>query len=195
MANYTPAEFQKKINDKIRSLDIVNKVVFPVATQMSRLFTERVFDKGIGGDNSQIGIYSTKPLYASKKAFRNAGSFKGQGKNAVKSENGKLAKGSKKKKDGSLRKSMYLTGGYKELKSIQGLESSFVNLTYRGDLRRGLKLATEKDIVILKVAGLNEKKVDGLTDKYGADTFKHTKEEKEFFKKEIQRKLIEYLTK
>ena len=179
MANLTPAQFQQKINDKIRSLKVVDVVVFPVATEMARLFTNRIFDEGKGGDNAQIGKYSTTPMYASKSAFRNAGGFRGVGK--------------KPKKD-KVNKSMYLAGGYKQLKSIQGLESSFVNLTYRGDLRRGLKLATEGNVVELKVIGLNEKKVEGLTAKYGAETFKHTKEEKKFFKKEVQKKLIAYFS-
>lgn len=179
MANLTPEQFQQKINDKIRSLKVVDVVTFPVATEMIRLFTNRIFDEGKNGANAQIGTYSTKPMYASKTTFRNAGGFKGVGK---------------KPKKGKINKSMYLPGGYKELKSIQGLENSFVNLTYRGELRRGLKLVTEGDAVEIKVAGLNEKKVSGLTDKYGSETFKHTKEEKEFFKKEVQKKLIAYFS-
>lgn len=193
MATLTPAQFQKKIEDRIRSLKVVDEVVFPVATKMAQLFTNRIFDEGVNGSEAAIGQYSTTPMYASKSTFRNAGSFKPQGKNAEKTASGKLKKGSKEKKSGG-RKSMYLAGGYKQLRSIQGLESSFVNLTYRGNLRRGLKLATEKDSVQLRVTGINEKKVDGLTDKYGSATFIHTKEERAFYNKEIQKGLIEYLS-
>jgi len=177
----TPEEFQKKIEDKIRSLNVVKEVTFPIATEMLRLYTNRIFDEGVNGNDAQIGKYSTKEMYASKSAFKNAGGFKGVGK--------------RPKKKGKVNKSMYLPGGYKQLKSIQGLESSFVNLTYRGDLRRGLKLVTVGDAVEIKVAGINEKKVSGLKDKYGAATFNHTKEEKEFFKKEVGRKITEYLSK
>jgi len=174
MATLTPEQFQKKIDNKIRSLKVVEIVTFPVATKMLQLFTNRLFDSGVDGSGSQIGSYSSKEMYASKSAFRNAGSFNGVGKT------------------GKKRKSMYLPGGYRQLKSIQGLESNFVNLTYRGDLRRGLKLYTQGDTVSIKVVGLNEKKVSGLIDRYGKETFSHTKEEKEYFAKEIQKRLINY---
>jgi len=177
----TPEQFQKKVEDKIRSLKVVDVVTFPVATKMLQLFTNRIFDEGKNGNDSEIGKYSTKEMYASKSAFKNAGGFKGVGK--------------RPKKKGKVNKSMYLPGGYKQFKSIQGMESGFVNLTYRGDLRRGLKLVTAGDTVEIKVLGINGDKVSGLQKKYGTATFKHTKEEKEYFKKEVQRKLIEYLSK
>ena len=177
----TPEEFQKKIAAKISSLDIVKVVTFPIATKMLQLYTNRIFDDGVNGNDAQIGKYSTREMYASKSAFKNTGGFKGVGK--------------RPKKKGKVNKSMYLPGGYRQLKTIQGMESNFVNLTYRGDLRRGLKLFTSGDTVTIKVQGINEKKVSGLKDKYGAATFNHTKEEKEFFKKEVKRKLIEYLSK
>lgn len=192
----TQEQFQQKINDKIRSLNIVKEVTFPVATVMLDKMRQRLFQKGISGDGSKVGNYSTTPMYASKKAFVGSG-FSPQGKNAKKTATGKLSKGSKNRSDGTGRKSMYLAGGYKQLRQVQGKETSFVNLQYSGLLFTDFsKLAVQGDTVESKV-GTKESadKLSWLSDKYGADTFHHTKEEKEFFKIEVQKKLIAYFSK
>lgn len=194
MAQITPEQFQKKIEAKIRSLDIAKTIVFPVATAMLDSMRQRLFQEGISGDGGKTGSYSTAPIYASKSAFVGGG-FSPQGKNAKKTTTGKLAKGSKNKKDGAQRKSMYLAGGYKQLRQVQGKETAFVNLQYSGLLFTDFsKLAVEKDTVVSKV-GTKESsdKLKWLSDKYGKDTFKHTKEEREFFKKEVHKQFIKYL--
>lgn len=194
MAQLTPEQFQKKIAEKIRSLDVANKVVFPVATIMLDKMRLRLFQEGISGDGNKTGSYSTSPMYASKSVFVGSG-FSPQGKNAKKTASGKLAKVSENKKDGAQRKSMYLAGGYKELRQVQGKETAFVNLQYSGLLFTDFsKLAVVKDTVVSKV-GTKESsdKLKWLSDKYGKDTFQHTKEEREFFKKEVQKNLIKYL--
>ena len=194
MAQITPEQFQKNIEAKIRSLDIAKTIVFPVATVMLDSMRQRLFQEGISGDGGKTGSYSTTPMYASKSAFVGGG-FSPQGKNAKKTSSGKLAKGSKNKKDGAQRKSMYLVGGYKQLRQVQGKETAFVNLQYSGLLFTDFsKLAVEKDTVVSKV-GTKESsdKLKWLSDKYGKDTFKHTKEEREFFKKEVHKQFIKYL--
>jgi hypothetical protein len=194
MAQITPEQFKKSIADKIRSLNIAKTIVFPVATIMLDSMRQRLFQEGISGDGSKTGSYSTTPIYASKSSFVGGG-FSPQGKNAKKTASGKLSKGSKNKKDGAQRKSMYLADGYKQLRQVQGKETAFVNLQYSGLLFTDFsKLAVEKDTVVSKV-GTRESsdKLKWLSDKYGKDTFKHTKQEREFFKKEISKQLIKYL--
>ena len=194
MAQITPEQFQKMIEAKIRSLDIAKTIVFPVATVMLDSMRQRLFQEWISGNGSKTGSYSTSPMYASKSAFVGGG-FSPQGKNAKKTATGKLAKGSKNKKDGAQRKSMYLAGGYKQLRQVQGKETAFVNLQYSGLLFTDFsKLAVEKDTVVSKV-GTKESsdKLKWLSDKYGKDTFKHTKQEREFFKKEVHKQFIKYL--
>ena len=195
MATYTPEAFNKKIQDRLRSLKVNEIIVYPAATATLDKLRQRLFQKGIKGDGSKTGNYSTEPMYASKKQFKKTGGFRAQGKNAGKTASGKLAKGTKKKKDGTERKSMYLAGGYKELRQVQGMETGFVNLQYNGDLFTDFtKLTVQKDSVVVKVSrGINEKKIDGLTKKYGSSTFKHSKEEREFLKKEVQKNLVSYL--
>lgn len=194
MAKLTPEQFQQKITDKIRSLKVADVVVFPVATVMLDKMRQRLFQQGVSGDGNKTGNYSTTPMYASKSAFIGGG-FSPRGKNAKKTATGKLAKGSKNKSDGTGRKSMYLSGGYKELRQVQGKETSFVNLQYSGLLFTDFtKLAVDGDTVVSKV-GTKESadKLSWLSDKYGKDTFKHTKEEREFFKIEVQKRLVNYL--
>lgn len=217
MAQLTPEQFQKKIEAKIRSLNIAKTIVFPVATTMQDKMRQRLFQEGISGDGNKTGVYSTTPMYASKSAFVGGG-FSPRGKNAkfvertkktfvfnskygtsgtiVKTKYKILAKGSKKKKDGTQRRSMYLAGGYKELRQVQGKETGFVNLQYSGLLFTDFtKLKIEKDSVVSKVRKKESSdKLKWLSDKYGKDTFQHTKEEREFFKKEIQKNIVKYLS-
>lgn len=182
---YTPEQFIEKMTAKIAALDSA-KLIYPAATEVHDMLVTRVFDEGKGGDNAQIGNYSTEPAYYTKKQFNGSG-FKPQGK---------TEKGSKKK-NGTDRMSMYLPGGYKELRQIQGYETAFVNLTYSAKLRKefATKLAIEGDSVVLRLRDkLNKDKVDGLTEKYGSETFKHTTEERKFFAKEVTAATIKYLS-
>ena len=186
MATYTPEEFQQKILEKQRSLDIVKVVVFPVATATFDKYRQRLFGQGVKGDGTKTGRYSTKPMYASKSAFRNTGGFKPQGK---------VGKG--KKKNGQPYKSMYLPQGYKQLRSVQGLETTFVDLQYTGDLFTDFsKLKIVNDSVVAGVSReINKKKISGLSKRFGNSLFKHTKDEREFFTKEAQKRLIAYFSK
>jgi hypothetical protein len=191
----TPEQFKAKIDGKIRSLNIVKEVTFPVATVMADKMRQRVFQRGIDGNDSKIGSYSTTPMYATKATFKGGG-FSPQGKNAKKTSSGKLAKGSKNKSGGEVRKSMYLPGGYKQLRQVQGMETSFVNLQYTGllftDFSKLVVTGTEVDLKV----GTKESadKIQWLSDKYGKETFKHTKSEREFFKQEVTKKLTKYFS-
>lgn len=182
----TPEEFNRRFQEKIRSLKTA-EIVYPVATKVHDDMTRRVFNDGKKGDGSKIGTYSTEPMYASKKAFKKQGAFKGQGKNSKKQS-------FKNKKP---RKSMYLQQGYKQLKQVQGYESGFVNLTYSADLRNDFasKLAIEGESVVLRLSReINKKKSEGLTEKYGSTLLKHTKSERDFFEKEVTKKVIQQLS-
>lgn len=208
MATYTPEEFEKKILEKQRSLDIVKVVVMPVATAVFDQYRQRLFGKGIKGDGTKTGNYSRKAIYASKDKFRNTGSFRPQGKK-------EYIKGSKQKttelydirtrkkkkvaitKPYTQRETMYLPNGYKELRAIQGLEIQFVDLQYTGDLFTDFsKLKIVNDSVVAGVSReINKKKIKGLSKRFGNSLFKHTKEEREFFTKEAQKRLIAYFSK
>lgn len=206
MATLTPVQFQQKLNDKLRSLKVAETIVYPVATATLDKLRQRLFQKGIEGDGSSTGTYSTASMYASKEQFKETGAFRAQGKSesrlgqkrkttTVYDISSRKKKSVAVKKNNTERKSMYLPNGYKELRQIQGMETAFVNLQYSGDLFQDFtKLSVEGDKVVVKVSReINKKKIEGLTKKYGPSTFKHSKEEREFFNKEVQKRLVNYL--
>lgn len=175
-------EFLNKIKQKIRSLDIAEQVIYPAAASINTEMRNRIISKGIGGDGAKIGSYDTSPIYASRKQFRNTGAFKPQGKTG------------KKKED---RKTMYLAGGYRQLRQIQGYQSGFVNLFYYGNLMGELaKLTVDKDTVMVKVSRQeNIKKLQGLKERYGEETFQHTRKERKDFANIVRILLTEYFSK
>ena len=79
---------------------------------------------------------------------------------------------------------------------MQGYESSYVNLFYYGDLYGEMnKLTVEKDTVVVRLSReINKKKVEGLREKYGKETFQHTKKEKEQFAKDVSKMLANYFS-
>jgi len=180
----TPAEFQKQIEAKIKKLNTA-KLIYPIATAVHDAVVNRIFEVGIDGSDTKIGDYSTKESYFTRDQFHKKGAFKPQGKTSKK----------RKKENGEDRTSMYLPQGYKELRKIQGDESDFVNLSYTRDLRKDFstKLSIRNGVVVAQVnRAINASKIEWLTAKYGAKTFLHTDEEKEFYQEEVANALTEY---
>lgn len=193
----TPEEFEAKLNARIKSLNAA-KLIFAPATKIHNDMLHRLFDKGVGGDNKDLGEYSTTPAYFSKKQFKRGGAFKAQGK---KTERAKQSSDTRRKNkleagDSYQRTSMYLPYGYKQLRAIQGMETAFVNLTYSSDLRNDFasKLTIQGDSVVVKLSRpINRGKVSWLSDKYGKETFMHTKEERTFLVEETTKALNKHL--
>jgi len=181
----TQQEFQNNLEAKLRSLK-ANEILYEVVQKAHADMSDRLFDKGTMGNGAKIGTYSTKPMYANRAAFKNTGAFKPQGKNDKKAVF----------KNKQPRKSMYLPNGYKQLRQVQGYENAFVNLTYSADLRRDFDthLLIDGETVVVKLTRqINQLKAEGLTKKYGATLFKHTKKEVEFIKDEVTKRLKEEL--
>lgn len=178
----TPAELKRKITAKIADLDTA-RLIFPAAQETHRRMIDRLFEKGQGADG-KLGAYSTEGAYFTKKQFKNKGAFKAKGKT-----------GKTKFEDGTPHTSMFLDQGYKELKEIQGYEGAFVNLQYSKDLRNdfstGLSIRDDKVVAVVKRKG-NSEKIEWLTAKYGAKTFKLTTEERQFYRKEVSKALTAY---
>ncbi len=183
---YTPEQFNEEIKRRFNQIRKA-EVIYPIATKVHADMTERIFSEGINGNGQKIGEYSTESAYFTKKQFKKTSAFKGRGKNS----------NSPKFKDGTARKSMFIADGYKGLKSVQGYVSAFVNLTYSSTLRNGFAsgLAENGGAIVLRLINKeNQKKLEWLKEKYGPATFKHTKEEREFFKKELTKDLISILS-
>ena len=134
-----------------------------------RKMKDRIFNQGLDKFFKILAEgYSTTPMYVTKDQFVKRSTFRPQGKN----ESGK------RKGDGSERKSMYLPHGYKELKEIQGLQASRVNLLYRGDLKRAFSSDVEGGILYIGFTSAKEaEKAAGLAAKYNTDIFHAADEE------------------
>lgn len=89
----------------------------------------RIFVSGTASDGSSIGQYSTNPITVTKEDFAKKSSFRPGGKRSNKKLNP--------------RTSMYVPGGYKELRELQGLEAQFVNTDYSGSLKHSIRVVHE----------------------------------------------------
>ena len=161
------------------------------ATHQAQL--TRIFDNGIKA-SGKIGAYGTQAMYASAKQFAKPAAFVPGGKTAKKQVNKTNTRpvSSTQFKNGRQRKSMYLQNGYQQLKAVQGLEASFVNLVYSSDLRNDItqSLSAQNGSITSGVTTTeNLQKLQGLMNKYGHDLFALTAEEKQFFKREAALKI------
>lgn len=195
----SPKEFEAKLLKKLSRLKTAD-LVYDAATAVHVMQLDRLFVKGRDGLDTPLGEYDSTPAYFTKKQFKKQGAFKAQGKPTAKAKQQGATRRRNQLDAGNSyqRTSMYLPYGYKQLKAIQGYESRFVNFTYSADLRNDFatKLKVVDDKVIATVSrDINAKKVDWLTAKYGPESFTHTEKEIEFFKDEVTKKLIDYLSK
>lgn len=175
-------EYIEKLEMRMNSLDEAN-LILPVAAAVHARQVERIFGRGEKA-NGRIGNYSTKPEYEVKTVFKNAGGFVGVGKT-----------GKTIFKSGKPHQSMFLQQGYKQLKQLQGMESSFVNLTYSADLKKDFaaSLSTSNGAVVSGVStSENAGKMQNLKAKYGDDLFALTDDERTYFKTEVTRLLNEH---
>ena len=143
------------------------------------LYLRRIFNDGKATDGSKIGQYSTNPTLIGAQSFRT----RSQANKVLGSKKKRSALSWVKAKGNNL---VVLKGGYKELRSLQGLQTSTVNLQYRDDLFRSVKIGTNKgDTVIGFVDGrglkgkadLQRKKAEGNEARFGKQIFTISKSE------------------
>lgn len=136
---------------------IADRVLFAATLSLKADFIERIFNKGLDSNDAKIGTYSRKPAYFSKEQFARQGAFRGQGKNGANPD----------------AKSMYLKGGYDELRRIQGRKTPDVNLNYTGSLSLNVQAGKITDGVygVYLSSELESKKRKGLEKKVGKPVF------------------------
>ncbi len=158
-------------------------VIGAVAMQASML--KRIFERGQATSGAGISSkYSSTPTYYPKKAFKKtAGAFKPIGKNTLikvstktKGSNSvlkatiKVERSNKETK--ANRKTMYLKGGYKMLRQVQGLQTNFVDLHVSGSLLTSIKLYTERKKTQIRITSQNEvAKSENIEKLYNKDIF------------------------
>lgn len=159
-------------------------IVGAVAMQASMI--KRIFERGQSTSGAGIASkYSSSPTYYPKKAFKKTtGAFKPIGKNTLVKVSTKT-KGSNSvlkatikvdranKETKTNRKTMYLAGGYKMLRQVQGLQTNFVDLHVSGSLMQSIRIVTVDKKVQIRIVGTDGVMKSENTEKlYKKDIFK-----------------------
>ena len=118
---------------------------------LMRSMRNRIFFQGKDFQGKLISTrYSKKPLYVTKDQLVKKSLFKKKGKNGDKTKS-----------------TMYLPGGYRQLRALQGLEVRKVNLEYTGELNRSMRAIVNKGKVRIGFrTKKNTLKAEGLEKKY-----------------------------
>lgn len=214
----TIKEFRVSLENKVKNLKTFTVPLKFAAFDTTAMMGERIFDKGLDFENDQISrpgysTYSTKPIYINPDTLKKMNVPGNIGK-PIGKPIGKKKTGSRKptlqKKKGELfavetkRKTVYLDGGYKELRNKLGRRIDIVDLKLSGELRMDFsksKSAPAKPTMVNELEwqikldkDINAKKREGLEDKYGT-IFSLTEQEKEKFFETIGFKFRELLSK
>jgi hypothetical protein len=125
----TPQQQADKINSYVAKLNDLVGESFELATRnLETDIKQRVFTEHEDINNSKLGQYSTVPTLIGAKSFIN----KGGANTFFTAEKKKKPKGQWRTVKG--KHLFVLDGGYKELRQVQGLQTSEVNLQYSGEL-------------------------------------------------------------
>lgn len=153
-------DFVESLKERIKT-EIQDRILFAAGFALKAEMIDRIFNRGENSAGEKIGDYSTRPGYFSEDKFIRKSAFKKQGKKAT----GDHA-------NGKARRTMYLPGGYKELRDIQGRKTDFVNLKYSGSLEKSINvLRHEKDVVIAITDGDESNKRHGMEKHFGEAIF------------------------
>jgi len=200
----TPEEYSENLTrlHGLVSGDLAADTILISGAELLISIKQRITQEGRTTTDKTIGAYSTKPMYASKQLFIGGG-FLPQGKTGklIPTVQAKAAaeltighkfipllkqrKGIKRysvvKNDNTPHKTMYLQGGYKELRDIQGLRTDIMNLYYRGDLINSYQMQKQAQSVLLGLTSEKEAlKRHGLEDRFG-NIFYASQEETEAY--------------
>lgn len=156
--------------DRVSQL-AVESIVVPRANFMVASILQRNTNEGRNTDGSTRSGYSTKPMYATQQQFVVKGAFKPQGKSG------------KTKKNGQSNKSMYLPGGYSQLREIQGRRTDIKNYEYFGNLVKSFNLQSlpqQKMVIIGFDSELEAKKRQALEKRDGKAFYPSSDEIKDY---------------
>ncbi len=152
----------------------VNKAKIIAIKELDAEYHNRIFTKGKSTAGMKIGKYGTNPMYAPVSGGR-AGSQVASSKLKPKGKNGKA-----KFKNGRVRKSMYMAGGYKEYRETVGRQTETVDLNLTGNLSTQITTGRTKQGVVLGFVDDDSSNLaDKLEAKYGKDIFSVSDREEE----------------
>lgn len=161
MSNNGYEKLIKKYEDYRKELPEIleTKILEETAAELQNKIKKRIFEDGLDSNGNIIAqSYSTKPITVQKDVFIKPAAFKGK-------------------------KTMKLNYGYKELRYIQGLATSRVNLDYSGKLKNNLRVARSQKSIVIGVNSNDEAiKARILEEKYKTKIFGFSQQEiKEHF--------------
>lgn len=147
MAELTPEQFKKKMQNYAQ--DLIKTQIDTVAEIGSTLNGEikaRIFNRGINANQRKIGQYSTAPMLIGSSGFINKSSA-----NKVLGSKAKRRKLDWVTLKGK-KKLAVLKGGYREFRSLNKRENSYVDLQFKGDLLRSIRLRQKKGLSVMLIS-------------------------------------------
>lgn len=139
----TPEEYILKLKQlrDIVSERAVQEILVPNTNELLANIKNRIVRDKKNSSGSQIGTYSIKPMYATQKQFDKKSAFKPIGKK------------------GPTKSSMYLPGGYSQLRSIQGKQVDGVNVNYTGSTMLSYQMQVKGKDVVLGFTDIESSKI------------------------------------
>jgi hypothetical protein len=199
----TPQEHLSKMKELLdkSTQNVVRQVMVPAANEMLAEIKNRIQIDGKNSVGSKIGLgmYSTKPIYASKKSFVSKGGFAPQGKNreykaSTSKKTGeqtlKLTAVSKKNGD-KARKTMYLPGGYKQFREIQGRPVNVINETLSGDTMLAYQQQVRDKDILQGFTTVKSSKIRQGQEKRFGQVFRPSQDELKEFTENITKELTQ----
>jgi len=172
----TVKEHNANLNRFLASIEKLNVPLGKAVQSSVQQIGNRIFDEGKKSDGSDIGQYSTEPIYVNPKFTPND--------NGIKPTKGKG--GQHLFKNGKEHQTTFIEGGYKDYQKRMGKNNDKVYLkntnSLQSDFRKGntaTKINANKYTIQLDRKE-NEGKIDGLNEKYGMITDPMSKEVSDF---------------
>lgn len=132
--------------------NILKMAMVPAANELLAETKNRIVLDGKKTDGNLIGHYSTKSMYASKDQFVKKGAFKNVGKTGDKTKS-----------------SMYLPGGYKQFRSIQGRQVEKIDESLSGNTMASYQLEVADKAILLGMVNQKASKIrKGQDKKFGS---------------------------
>ena len=172
---YTTEQYIAELEKRKKTINKA-KIIFGCASSTHNAQIKRMWDASVNANNEPlVNNYSTKPFYLSP--YSSPKGIKPVGKT-----------GRTTFKTGKAHKTQYLSGGYKQFKTIIGRPFFEVFGQLKQDFTNSLTLRGESYTTGVKT-DLSEQKYRNLIKKYGRKSFMLTKDEKTNYSNCINRKL------
>jgi hypothetical protein len=187
----TPKQQADKINAFIANWDnLVADTFFLAITKLEADLTNRVFSEHENALGGKLGQYSTVPTLIGAKSFASKTAANSFFSSIKKSKDDKTPSKWRTLKNG--KHAYILDGGYKELRAIQGKQTSEINLQYTGELSEsGIGVVVNGDDYQIKFR--NQKSIDkgrGFEKRKGIKVFSPSEKEKELITEFVGNRII-----